>query len=157
MRAFAAENHLTNIVCLPYQSLDDLSGVLSAADLHAVVMGDQFVGIVHPCKIYNALAVGSPFLYIGPEESHIADIARNLKTEGSAFLATHGAATLVAKLITDCFDNWPARADDGAVLPTRSIAELGSRETLMPMMIDLLERASAAQPIGATAISQSSV
>jgi glycosyltransferase involved in cell wall biosynthesis len=158
VRAFAAENHLTNIVCLPYQSLDHLAGVLSAADLHAVVMGDQFVGIVHPCKIYNVLAVGSPFLYIGPEDSHIADIARSLKTEGSAFLATHGAPTLVAKLINDCFDHFSAaRADEGAAVRTQSIAELGSRDTLMPMMIDLLERASAARPIRATAISQSSV
>jgi glycosyltransferase involved in cell wall biosynthesis len=157
VRAFAAENHLTNIVCLPYQSLDHLAGVLSAADLHAVVMGDQFVGIVHPCKIYNVLAVGSPFLYIGPEDSHIADIARGLKTEGSAFLATHGAPTLVAKLIIDCFDHFSFARAEGAAVRTQSIAELGSRDTLMPMMIDLLERASAARPIAATAISQSSV
>jgi hypothetical protein len=157
VRAFAAENQLTNILCLPYQSLDDLAGVLSAADLHAVVMGDQFVGIVHPCKIYNVLAVGSPFLYIGPEESHIADIARSLKTEGSALLATHGAATLVAELISDCFDHSFARADEEAAVRRQIIAELGSRDTLMPMMIDLLERASAARPIRATAISQSSV
>ena len=39
-----------NVLCLPYQALDQLSGVLSAADLHVVVMGNRFVGIVHPCK-----------------------------------------------------------------------------------------------------------
>jgi putative colanic acid biosynthesis glycosyltransferase WcaI len=65
---------LTNVVCLPYQPLDRLGASLSSADLHVIVMGSPFVGIVHPCKIYNVLALGSPFLYIGPPESHIGDI-----------------------------------------------------------------------------------
>ena len=58
---------LPNILCLPYQPREKLSGSLSAADLHVVVMGEQYVGIVHPCKIYNILAVRRPFLYIGPK------------------------------------------------------------------------------------------
>ena len=41
-------------------------------------MGDQFVGIVHPCKIYNILAVKRPFLYIGPKDSHVSDIIAKL-------------------------------------------------------------------------------
>src|SRR3954451_14666343 len=70
VQQFAAVHGLENIVCLPYQPLEQLAGSLSAADLHVVVMGDPFVGIIHPCKIYNVLAIGSPVLYIGPEESH---------------------------------------------------------------------------------------
>jgi hypothetical protein len=66
---------LSNVKCLPYQPLDELSHSLSAADLHVVVMGEKFVGIVHPCKVYNILAVGAPVLYIGPEPSHVTDIA----------------------------------------------------------------------------------
>src|SRR6266536_3343352 len=50
-------------VCLPYQPLSELAGSLSAADLHVVVMGQPFVGLVHPCKIYNILIVGAPVLY----------------------------------------------------------------------------------------------
>jgi colanic acid biosynthesis glycosyl transferase WcaI len=61
--------------CLPYQPLRELSSSLSAADLHVVVMGEKFVGIVHPCKVYNIMSVGAPVLYIGPEPSHITDIA----------------------------------------------------------------------------------
>jgi hypothetical protein len=37
-------------------------------------MGDAFVGLVHPCKIYNILSVGAPVLYIGPEPSHVTEI-----------------------------------------------------------------------------------
>ena len=71
---FAAERELKNIVSLPYQPLSKISASLSAADIHAVVMGDPFVGIVHPCKLYNILRVGAPVLYIGPAESHVTDV-----------------------------------------------------------------------------------
>jgi colanic acid biosynthesis glycosyl transferase WcaI len=70
-----ADRGLGNVVCLPYQPLETLADSLSAADLHLVVMGEPFVGIVHPCKIYNVLAVGSPCLYIGPRPSHITELA----------------------------------------------------------------------------------
>ena len=71
---FKQRYELHNILCLPYQPLKHLSASLSAADLHAVVMGDPFVGIVHPCKIYNVMAIGAPVLYIGPSQSHITDL-----------------------------------------------------------------------------------
>lgn len=74
VQAFARQRELSNVVCLPYQPLRRLSASLSAADLHAVVMGDPFVGIVHPCKIYNVMALGLPVLYIGPAESHVTDL-----------------------------------------------------------------------------------
>lgn len=74
VQRFAAEHKLSNILCLPYQPLDQLSATLSAADLHVVVMGDAFVGLVHPCKIYNILSIGAPVLYLGPAESHLTDL-----------------------------------------------------------------------------------
>jgi glycosyltransferase involved in cell wall biosynthesis len=79
--------NLQNILCLPYQPLDELAGSLSAADVHVVVLGDPFVGLIHPCKIYNALAVGAPILYIGPESSHLSEI---LEALGSRVCARMG-------------------------------------------------------------------
>ena len=75
VQEFALHQSLNNIRCLPYQPLDQLSHSLSAADLHVVVMGDAFVGIVHPSKIYNVLWMGAPVVYIGPQPSHITDLA----------------------------------------------------------------------------------
>jgi colanic acid biosynthesis glycosyl transferase WcaI len=75
VRDFKARHALPNIVCLPYQPLSELSASLSAADLHLVVMGQPLAGLVHPCKIYNILALGIPVLYIGPASSHVGDIA----------------------------------------------------------------------------------
>jgi len=64
----------SNLRSLPYQPLERLGDSLSAADVHVVSMGDDVVGIVHPCKIYGAMSIGRPILYFGPEESHIGDI-----------------------------------------------------------------------------------
>lgn len=64
----------TNIRSLPYQPLEQLAGTLAAADVHVVSMGDDMVGIVHPCKIYGVLAAGRPVLYLGPKHSHVGDI-----------------------------------------------------------------------------------
>jgi colanic acid biosynthesis glycosyl transferase WcaI len=70
---FAKTHDLDNIRCIPYQPLAGIAASLSAADLHQVVMGDAFVGIVHPSKIYNIRRLGIPFLYVGPTRSPVAD------------------------------------------------------------------------------------
>lgn len=78
------------ILCLPYQPLEQLSDSLSAADLHIVVLGDRFVGLVHPCKIYNVLRIGAPVIYIGPCPSSVTDALAS--ADGSVLSASlrHG-------------------------------------------------------------------
>ncbi len=61
---------------LPYQPLHDLKYSLSAADVHLVTVGDAVVGIVHPSKVYGALAVARPVLLLGPEQSHVGELVR---------------------------------------------------------------------------------
>jgi colanic acid biosynthesis glycosyl transferase WcaI len=84
----ARDGYLRNVLCLPYEPMEKLSASLSAADLHVVVLGDQYVGIVHPCKVYNVLAVRRPFLYIGPNESHVSDIIK--RSNEVAYVSSHG-------------------------------------------------------------------
>ena len=90
VQSFARLHELRNIRCLPYQPQANLSALLSAADLHIVVMGEAFSGIVHPSKIYNVLRVGAPFLFIGPESGFIADIVAAAPSELIAMRARHG-------------------------------------------------------------------
>src|SRR5205807_7351085 len=90
VKAFALTHDLKNIICLPYQALEVLSGSLSAADLHVVAMGEPFVGIVHPCKIYNILSLGIPVLYIGPSRSHVSDLLDRGGLRAWAHVASHG-------------------------------------------------------------------
>ncbi|MCX8090764.1 MAG: glycosyltransferase family 4 protein [Verrucomicrobiae bacterium] len=85
----ARERGLANVRCLPYQPLERLSASLSAADLHVVVMGERFVGTIHPCKIYNVLRVRAPVLYIGPQPSHLSDVLARLGSEVCGRIA-HG-------------------------------------------------------------------
>jgi putative colanic acid biosynthesis glycosyltransferase WcaI len=92
---------LPNVISLPYQPLDQIKYSLSAADVHVVTIGSAVVGIVHPCKIYGAMAVGRPILSFGPQRSHVGDIVR----QGIGWHLEHGDV-------------------DGAVAALRTIAEL---------------------------------
>jgi glycosyltransferase involved in cell wall biosynthesis len=98
VRELASRYELSNVKCLAYQPLHELSNSLSGADLHVVVMGEKFVGIVHPCKVYNIMSIGAPVLYIGPQPSHITDIALQ---HGKFFLTRHGDVDCVANAITE--------------------------------------------------------
>ncbi len=137
VRDFAESNRLHNIVCLPYQPAAALGASLSAADLHVVAMGDAMVGIVHPCKIYNILALGIPILHLGPSRNHIGDILRAVSGNGSAYSVVHGDAGAAVNAIR--------RA---AALRLQTVDELSaaaapfSQESLLPKMLRTLERAA---------------
>lgn len=66
--------NLENIIILPYQDRNKIHLSLGSADLQVVIMGDGQVGYTHPNKIYGAMFIGKPILYIGPEQSHISEI-----------------------------------------------------------------------------------
>lgn len=74
VEAVIREHGLTNAMSLPYQPLAGLGQSLSAADVHVVSLGQEMVGIIHPCKAYGAMAAGRPLLYFGPRPSHISDL-----------------------------------------------------------------------------------
>lgn len=76
-----------NVYCLPYQPLTTLSESLGAADVHIVVMGNPMVGIVHPCKIYGAMAIAKPVLLFGPKDSHLGKL---ILEHGFGWVVEHG-------------------------------------------------------------------
>jgi len=123
-------------LCLPYQPLHQLAGSLSAADLHIVVMGGAFVGIVHPCKIYNILAVGAPLLYIGPQPSHVTEILNSLGQGHPWESCPHGDATRASDQIQRLMD----RARNGSRQVPVEVAAAFSKSTLLPRIIAELER-----------------
>lgn len=84
---FIREHGLSNAISLPYQPLEELRYSLSAADVHVVSLGQNMVGIIHPCKVYGAMAVGRPVLYFGPSPSHISDL---LQQHSFGFHVSHG-------------------------------------------------------------------
>ena len=139
---FAETHRLTNVLRLPYQPLESLSASLSAADLHAVVMGEDFVGIVHTCKVYNILALGVPFIYIGPDRSHIMDLA----SAGTAAVWMHhapqGNVDRVVQIIAQVREAgpWPR--------PWEQAASKGfTQESLMPRMVREIEAVVSGVPV----------
>jgi colanic acid biosynthesis glycosyl transferase WcaI len=135
---FARANQLKNIRCLPYQPQAELSGVLSAADLQVVVMGEGYQGILHPCKIYNILTVGSPFLYIGPLESHVGEIISRLPEQDKASWAQHGQVDSVAESIFKRAESFRPGRGDSVTAPSAFAREFSSR-TLLPQFIAQIE------------------
>jgi glycosyltransferase involved in cell wall biosynthesis len=85
--AVIAGEKLANVVSLPYQPLADLRYSLSAADVHVVSLGDDMVGIIHPCKIYGAMAAARPILFFGPKPSHVSDL---LEEHAFGWHVSHG-------------------------------------------------------------------
>jgi hypothetical protein len=132
VRRFAADNNLANILCLPYQPLSDLSASLSAADVHVVVMGDPFLGIVHPCKIYNICSLGVPVLYIGPSESHITELAGDNRS-GWLRTARHGDVEAVIRHIKEL----RLAPVHSSTEPLKVAAEF-SKDKLLAQMIDCI-------------------
>lgn len=98
---FARENNLENIICRPYLPKEKVSGMLSAADIHAVVMGEPYVGIIHPSKIYNILLVGGDVLYIGPVHSHITELKKQFTDEINIYSFTHGQVNFVKEFLVN--------------------------------------------------------
>ena len=131
----AERSALSNVLCLPYQPLEQLAGSLSAADLHVVVMGGAFVGLVHPCKVYNILNVGAPILYIGPGLSHISELLDSLGNEYPVASVAHGEGDGVIEQIKR-FQHEPSLARRQTAAGIQSPF---SKEVHLPKLIAELE------------------
>jgi len=63
-----------NVRCLPYEPLARMRYSLSAGDVQVVSLGDEMAGIVHPCKVYGAMGIARPILFLGPPDSHVSEM-----------------------------------------------------------------------------------
>ena len=78
VKDFKAHYGLNNVLILPYQPREKIHLSLGSADLQVVSLGDGCVGYTHPNKIYGAMFIGKPILYIGPSQSHISEILEKI-------------------------------------------------------------------------------
>ena len=128
------------ILSLPYEPLERLRYSLSAADVHLVTLGDAVVGIVHPCKVYGAMAVARPILLIGPDQSHVGDL---LAREEIGWRIAHGDVDGLVRLLRSLAD------EDGSQLlemgqRARQALQGGlSKAELCGRLCDILEQGSA--------------
>jgi colanic acid biosynthesis glycosyl transferase WcaI len=87
VETFIREHDLPHALSLPYQPLSELKHSLGAADVHVVSLGQNMVGIIHPCKIYGVMAAARPVLFLGPKPSHISDL---METHRLGWHVAHG-------------------------------------------------------------------
>ncbi len=137
VEAFVAENKLTNCICLPYQPLSDLRYSLSAADVHVVSLGDNMVGIIHPCKIYGAMAVAKPVLFFGPSPSHVSDL---LDTHRFGLSVLHGDVDRAVEQINAFRAMSPEQLRAMGTTAQRVLGESLSQELLNGKLCDGLDR-----------------
>lgn len=132
-----AEEKPPNVRSLPYQPIESLRYSLSAADVHVVTMGDEVVGVIHPCKIYGAMRIGRPVLLVGPDPCHATDLIGEARCGWRvAHGDVDGAAALIEKIADAPKPEFAAMGERGAAL----IEARYSQAILCKAYCDVMER-----------------
>lgn len=126
----------TNIRSLPYQPLEQLRESLSAADVHVVSIGDGVVGMVHPCKVYGAMAVARPILLFGPPENHVSDL---LADERIGWHVAHGDVDGAMAAIRAMLATSPAELEAMGRRAQQAVTNRLGRATLTRELCNVLE------------------
>lgn len=127
----------TNIVSLPYQPLSEIKFSLSAADCHVVSIGNEVVGIVHPCKVYGAMAVSRPILGLGPRPSHVSDL---VEQNQAGWYVSHGDTDTCIRALNQMLETPPEKLTDMGARAAQVISTTLSKKSLMGRFCDILER-----------------
>jgi hypothetical protein len=94
---------------------------------------------VHPCKVYNILAVNKPFLYIGPSSSHVCDIMSEMSQFG---IDTYSAETdCAAEVVGNILE-----AQRRLIAPMEAMRQVAHRfpqPSLMPEMLRVIQQCTA--------------
>jgi hypothetical protein len=129
----------SNIVSLPYQPLDQVRYSLSAADVHIVTVGDAVPGIVHPSKVYGAMALGRPILLIGPRDNHVADI---MAEADIGWHVAHGDVDGAVSVIRTIASMPESELHRRGMAGREWILRHGGKAGMVARMADVMERSS---------------
>ena len=133
---FKATHGLENIRQLPLQDRSSIRESLAAADLHLVVLGEGCAGFTHPSKVYGAMFIGRPVLYIGPSPSYVTDLLGECPGN---LLVEHGQShRLAADLNAFAELGEEERVRIGAMNQRYALEHL-TRERLAGQLIEALE------------------
>lgn len=148
IRELAERESLPNLRTLPYQPMAMLRYSLGAADAHIVAMGEPMVGIVHPCKVYGAMAAARPVQLLGPKRCHVGTLIERYTIGWSV---DHGDVAGAAKLAREIADTPTAEVHAMGERAGAAVAEDLSRAALCQKFCELLEPRPAQQAAGVAA------
>jgi glycosyltransferase involved in cell wall biosynthesis len=127
-----------NLVSLPYQPHSELRYSLAAADVHIVTVGDVIPGIVHPSKVYGAMAAGRPILLVGPDENHVADI---LEDHHIGWHVRHGDIEEAVRVLREIAAMSTGELEEMGRRAREVMVSRGGKEQSVARLCDVLERA----------------
>jgi len=84
------------IALSPPVTAERFASELAAGDIHVATMGSALTGILHPSKVYTAIAAGRPLLFVGPVDS---PSARLVLEHGLGWAVSHDPAQIAAVLM----------------------------------------------------------
>jgi len=143
VETFIREHQLANVLSLPYQPLEKIKYSLTAADVHMVSLGEHMVGIIHPCKIYGAMAAGCPILFLGPSPSHVSDL---LEQHPVGWRIPHGDTPGAVTVIRSIVDMPRSQRDQMGREAQRVLQENFSQKMLCTRFCERLESALGMTP-----------
>ncbi len=74
-----SKRNLDNVRLLPFQPNSRLRELMESGDLHLITMKHESAGMLVPCKLYAALAVGRPCILVGPDDCETAQVLGDFK------------------------------------------------------------------------------
>ena len=128
---------VSNIRSLPYQPFDQIRYSLSAADVHVVSIGNEVVGIVHPCKVYGAMAVSRPILLLGPSPSHVSDL---IEQHRIGWQVAHGDVEGAQEVLRRILSTPPLELQAMGERAAAVVAGALGKQVLMRRLSDVLQR-----------------
>jgi glycosyltransferase involved in cell wall biosynthesis len=138
---------LENIRLLPWQPPSRLKELMESGDVHLISMNHDAAGLIVPSKLYSALAVQRPCIFIGPMNSETAKVINDFS---AGVVIAQGEADALVRAIQSFrhnSDTWFA-AHNGAAqagrifVPRESIAAWIKRARDTVGLASITEKAS---------------
>jgi len=132
---------LDNIRLLPFQPASRLRELMESGDLHLITMKHESAGMLVPCKLYSAMAVGRPCILVGPEDSETARVIDDFSA--GTVVPQGDASRLAAEIRRYCTnsDDW-FKAHEGAVEAGRVFVPEQSMNAWIKRAHDVVKRAA---------------
>ena len=135
--ASAARRHgLSDVVLRDYVPKERTPNVLVGADCALISLDDGSLGIMSPCKLHGALALGTPVVYVGPAGSNVD---RAVETYACGFSIRQGDADGLVDALRRLRDD-PGLASEMSRNARKAFEDAYSDEQTLPQFDRLLER-----------------
>ena len=110
--------------------------------MHVVAMGEAFVGLVHPCKVYNLLSLGLPWVGLGPKECHLTDLLKEVGRDAGCEVVSGEDSAALAKLILE-----RQRSSKVSKVKLQAVGRNYQESVLAPKLARIIVEAAKAAPV----------